>query len=475
MDIILTRISSFNSGFNGHSTRDALLPRVPLSNTARAKQQSPYRSGSPVVHARSFPDDQLIIFDTTLRDGCQAPGASIGIEEKLQLARQLDQLGVNVIEAGFPVSSNANFGAVQRIAQEVGNKAGQEPPTIASFARTVEGDIDKAWAAVKSARYPRIHIVGTGSDIHLKAKYQPNGRSREKNLEIIKDSVLYAKHLMQKENREVDIEFSPEDCGRADRDYLVQLFRTAIQAGATTVNIPDTVGVLSPNKFKDLMQYLIKKTSDLPGAKKVVWSTHIHNDYGLATANTVFGIQGGARQVEVTVNGIGERAGNCSLEQIVAIAHDFPEEVRHLSTTIKPELLPKTSHLVSSLTRLPLAPNTPVVGKNIFTHESGLHQDGILKSPEVYQAQNPKTYGRKIMFTLGPQSGTAGVVAGAKRLGYHIPKAREREFYTQHFSPLADKLHSVSDAELKILLETLPWVKTKVAHAELKKKSEWVG
>ena len=328
--------------------------------------------------------DTVLIFDTTLRDGEQSPGATLNVEEKLEIARQLSRLGVDICEAGFPIASPGDFEAVRRIAEEVGpltegRKNGQ-PMIIAGLARAAEQDIQRAYDAVKVAPRHRIHTFLATSDIHLKHKLRID---REECIEQTIKAVSFAKSLCD------DVEFSPEDAGRSDPDFLVQVLGEAIKAGATTLNIPDTVGYTTPEEFGWLIKYLIEKT---PGAEDVVWSVHCHNDLGMATANTLAGVRNGARQVEVTINGIGERAGNTALEEVVMSLNTRPQ-VFGVETNIDTTQIARTSHMVMMYTGMAIQPNKAIVGANAFAHEAGIHQDGMLKHHLTYEIMRPETVG----------------------------------------------------------------------------------
>jgi len=354
--------------------------------------------------------DTVLIFDTTLRDGEQSPGATLNVEEKLEIARQLSRLGVDICEAGFPIASPGDFEAVRRIAQEVGpltegRKTG-EPMVIAGLARANQKDIARAYEAVKVAPRHRIHTFLATSDIHLKHKLKID---REECIQQVIEAVSYARSLCD------DVEFSPEDAGRSDPEFLTVALGEAIKAGATTVNIPDTVGYTTPEEFGWLIEYLIKNT---PGADRVVWSVHCHDDLGLATANTLAGVQAGARQVEVTLNGIGERAGNTSLEEIVMAIHTRPQ-VFNQHTNIDPIQITRTSRMVSAYTGISVQPNKAIVGANAFAHEAGIHQDGMLKSHLTYEIMRPETVGlSSSRLVLGKHSGRHAFRVRLGEMGY---------------------------------------------------------
>ncbi|KAJ2907675.1 2-isopropylmalate synthase (Alpha-isopropylmalate synthase) (Alpha-IPM synthetase), partial [Coemansia aciculifera] len=361
--------------------------------------------------------DKLIIFDTTLRDGEQSPGVTLNTEEKLEIARQLSRLGVDVLEAGFPVASPGDFNAVQRIAREVGplmegrtgaGRVNQEM-VICGLARSVKADIQTAFDAVKDAPRHRIHVFLATSDIHLEFKLKI---SRAQCIERITDTVSFAKSLCK------DIEFSPEDAGRSDRAFLCEALAAAINAGATTLNIPDTVGYNTPSEYGDLIKHLKENT---PGADGVIFSTHCHNDLGLATANTLAGVSNGARQVEVTINGIGERAGNTSLEEVVMNVHTHPLSypVHH---TINTRLFFSTSRMVEDLSGMAVQANKAIVGRNAFLHESGIHQDGVLKNKQTYEIIRPEDVGVTTgNLALGKHSGRHAFKTKLDDLGYAAP------------------------------------------------------
>ncbi|KAJ3307848.1 hypothetical protein HDU76_004323 [Blyttiomyces sp. JEL0837] len=341
---------------------------------------------------------KLIIFDTTLRDGEQSPGVTLTSDEKVEIARQLSRLGVDVCEAGFPVASMGDFESVQRIAREVGpltgNRKSGKPMVIAGLARAVPADIQRAYDAIRHAPLHRIHTFLATSDIHLKHKLRI---TREECILRATAAVKFARSLGCE-----DVEFSPEDAGRSDKDFLCEVLGAVIAAGATTLNIPDTVGYNTPEEYGAMIKYLIHNT---PGGDKVIWSTHCHNDLGLATANTLYGILNGARQVEVTINGIGERAGNTSLEEIVMAIHTHPGTfpVYH---TIDTQQIYITSQLVTKKTGMVIQPNKAIVGANAFAHESGIHQDGVLKHKATYEIIQPETIGLPSnSLVLGKHSG----------------------------------------------------------------------
>ncbi len=388
--------------------------------------------------------DKLVIFDTTLRDGEQSPGATLNIEEKLEIARQLSRLGVDVCEAGFPIASPGDFEAVRRIAEEVGpltegRKSGQ-PMVICGLARANEQDIERAFEAVKAAPRHRIHTFLATSDIHLKHKLKID---REECVEQVIRSVRYAK------DRCDDVEFSPEDAGRSDPEFLTVVLGEAIKAGATTLNIPDTVGYTTPEEFGWLMKYLIENT---PGAEKATWSTHCHNDLGLATANTLAGVKSGARQVEVTINGIGERAGNTSLEEVIMAVHTRPQNFP-VQADIDTTQIIRASRMVSAYTGIPVQPNKAIVGANAFAHEAGIHQDGMLKHHSTYEIMRPETVGLMASsLVLGKHSGRHAFRKRLEEMGYFDLSKEELNQAFDRFKRIADKKKVVTDADLEAII-----------------------
>ncbi len=377
-------------------------------------------------------------FDTTLRDGEQSPGATLSSAEKLEIARQLARLGVDIIEAGFPAASPDDLAAVQRIAREVGTADG---PVVCGLARAVESDIRTCWEGVRDAAKPRIHTFLGTSDIHLKHQ---TGLSREQALDRIRESVTLARSLCD------DVEFSPMDAGRTDMDFLIQVCATAIACGATTLNIPDTVGYVTPEEWQETIHTLIEET---PGGKNpgVVWSVHCHNDLGMATANTLAGVMAGARQVEVTINGIGERAGNTSLEE-VAMALATRPQFYGLTSGINTREIMKTSRMVSNYTGMPVQPNKAVVGGNAFAHEAGIHQDGVLKNASTYEIMTPESVGlQQSRLVLGKHSGRHALKARLAELGYVCEGDALNQVF-RRFKALADAKKTVTDADLEALV-----------------------
>ncbi len=388
--------------------------------------------------------DKLIVFDTTLRDGEQSPGATLNIEEKLEIARQLSRLGVDVCEAGFPIASPGDFEAVRRIAEEVGplteGRVTGKPMVIAGLARANEKDIDRAYDAVKVAPRHRIHTFLATSDIHLKYKLKID---REECIDQVIKSVTYAKSKCD------DVEFSPEDAGRSDPEFLTVVLGEAIKAGATTLNIPDTVGYTTPEEFGGLMKYLIENT---PGAEKAIWSTHCHNDLGLATANTLAGVNNGARQIEVTLNGIGERAGNTSLEEVVMAIHTRPNNF-NIESNIDTTQITRTSRMVSAYTGMPIQPNKAIVGANAFAHEAGIHQDGMLKHHTTYEIMRPETVGLGASsLVLGKHSGRHAFRKRLEDMGYGDMSKDDLEQAFDRFKRIADKKKVVTDADIEAII-----------------------
>ncbi|MFO8064051.1 MAG: 2-isopropylmalate synthase [Spirochaetia bacterium] len=387
-------------------------------------------------------NNYVYVFDTTLRDGEQSPGATLTSAEKLDVARGLARLGVDVIEAGFPASSPDDLEAVRRIAKTVGTEPRTTyptPPAICGLARTNTSDIDKAWEAIKDAARPRIHTFIATSPIHMQHKLQ---LEPDEVLERATAMVSYAKTLTD------DVEFSPEDAGRSDPEFLYRIIKAAIEAGATTVNIPDTVGYTTPSEFGGLIRDIIKHT---PGAEDVVISVHCHNDLGLATANTLAGVQNGARQIEVTMNGIGERAGNTSLEEVV-MALRTRKASYNLETGIDTTQITRVSHMVSNFTGMYVQPNKAVVGANAFAHEAGIHQHGMLKHNETYEIMRPEMVGlTKSQLVLGKHSGRHALKDRLKELGFELSD-EDLKAVMERFKELADKKKNITDADLEALM-----------------------
>jgi 2-isopropylmalate synthase len=384
--------------------------------------------------------DYVRIFDTTLRDGEQSPGASLTSAEKIELARALAKLGVDVIEAGFPAASPDDLEAVRRIAVEVGNPTdGSRAPIICGLARASKNDIDKAWEGVQNAKHPRIHTFIATSEIHMKFKLK---MERDEVIKRVIEMVGYARTLCE------DVEFSPEDAGRSDPEFLYIVLGEAIKAGATTLNIPDTVGYTMPEEFGKLISGIMKNTR---GIEKCIVSTHCHNDLGLATANSLAGVLAGARQVEVTMNGIGERAGNTSLEEVVMALHTR-RPVFNLSTGIDSTQIMRVSKMVSNYTGIVVQPNKAIVGANAFAHEAGIHQDGMLKNQQTYEIMRPETVGvKQSQLVLGKHSGRHALKSRLEALGYSLQDAEMGKFF-ERFKVLADKKKTITDADLEALV-----------------------
>lgn len=377
--------------------------------------------------------NRVIIFDTTLRDGEQSPGASMNTAEKLRLAVQLEKLGVDVIEAGFPAASEGDFDAVSQIAAKL------KLVQVAGLARATKRDIDRAWEAVQHAAHPRIHTFIATSDIHLKYKLRMN---REEVIQAAIEAVRHARTYTD------NVEFSAEDGSRSDWDFLCQVFEAAIDAGATTVNLPDTVGYAVPDEFGKMVRYVCDHT---PNIDRAVLSVHCHNDLGLATANTLAAIQAGARQAEVTLNGIGERAGNTSMEEVVMALHTRQNHIG-LETGIHTEHIHASSRLVSMITGIMVQPNKAIVGANAFAHEAGIHQDGMLKNPMTYEIMRPETIGlSQNQLVLGKHSGRHALRNRLKDLGYELSE-EELDLIFGKFKDLADKKKHIVDEDLEVLV-----------------------
>ncbi len=377
--------------------------------------------------------NKVIILDTTLRDGEQAAGAALSTQDKLQIARQLEKLGVDVIEAGFPISSPGDFEAVQLIAKEI------KGSTVCALAHANAEAIDRAWEAIKKAKRPRIHVFLSASDIHL--LYQLK-KTREEILQISRDMVARAKKYTN------DVEFSPMDASRTEPAYIYRILEAVIQAGATTVNIPDTVGYAIPQEFGNLIEGILDKVSNIG---EVVVSVHCHNDLGLAVANSLEAIRKGARQAECTINGIGERAGNASLEEIV-MAIKTRNDFYHLTTNIDTTQIYKTSRLVSELTGFPVQPNKAIIGANAFRHQSGIHQDGIIKKAITYEIMDPRSVGiPSSSLVLGKLSGRHAFKERLAELGYILDEESFKHAF-QAFKELADKKREITDLDIESVI-----------------------
>ena len=392
---------------------------------------------------------RITVFDTTLRDGEQSPGCSMNVQEKLRMAHQLDRLGVDVIEAGFPIASDGDFEAVQAIAAAV------RRPIIAALARACTPDIDRAWQALKSAARPRIHVFLATSDIHLKYKLRI---SRAQCLEQARESVRLAKSFCN------DVEFSPEDATRTDRDFLCEVVQAVIDAGATTVNIPDTVGYTMPAEFAEIIQMLRERVR---GIENITISVHCHNDLGLAVANTLAALGAGARQVECTINGIGERAGNASLEEIIMATRVRPDRYAYETAVVSEQLYP-ASQVLSEITGVPVQPNKAIIGRNAFAHEAGIHQDGVLKNPLTYEIMTPQSVGvPDSRLVLGKHSGQHALNLRCEQLGYQFERRELDEVY-RRFVVLADQIKHVEDHHLLQLIREVRPVLQRIppAHVE---------
>ena len=390
---------------------------------------------------------RVLIFDTTLRDGEQSPGASLNLEEKLAIAQQLARLGVDIIEAGFPFASAGDFNAVQRIAASVGSPEG---PVICGLARAAAGDIKACADAVAPAARRRIHTFIATSDIHLEHKLR---KSRSEVLAITSEMVRYARSLVE------DVEFSCEDAGRSDPEFMYQVIAAAIEAGATTINIPDTVGYATPAEFGALIAGI---DAHVPNIDQAVISVHGHNDLGLAVANFLEAVKNGARQLECTINGIGERAGNASLEELVMALHvrrsyfnpflGRPVESVEPLTGVRTEEITKTSRLVSNLTGMVVQPNKAIVGANAFAHESGIHQDGVLKNRLTYEIIDARTVGLSDnRISLGKLSGRSAFRARLEELGYNLERQDLDDAFSR-FKELADRKREITDRDLEAIV-----------------------
>ena len=378
--------------------------------------------------------ERIIIFDTTLRDGEQSPGVGFTTKEKLEIAKQLEKLRVDVIEAGFPASSSGDFEAVREVSREVKN------PVITALARAVPSDIKKAGEALREARKGRIHVFIATSPIHMKYKLK---KTPAEVLRLAQEGVRMAKEYAS------EVEFSPEDASRSDPAFLYEVISAAIEEGAGIINIPDTVGYSVPEEFRALIQGIMKNVPDM---EKIILSVHCHNDLGMATANSLSAIKGGARQIECTINGIGERAGNASLEEIV-MALKTRQDFFEFSTNVNTSEIYRTSRLVSRLTGMPVQPNKAIVGRNAFRHAAGIHQDGVLKETTTYEIMTPSSIGlEEGELVLGKLSGRHALKERLKRLGFRLTDSQfEAVFKT--FKELADKKKEVFDEDLIFIVE----------------------
>jgi 2-isopropylmalate synthase len=399
------------------------------------KEQDGRRNGASGDAVGGDPD-RVVIFDTTLRDGEQSPGISLNTAEKLEIAQQLARLGVDVIEAGFPITSPGDFEAVQSIAREVVDPA---PPIVAGLARTHVADIDAAWGAVRDAERPRIHTFISTSDIHIEHQLQS---TREDVKGQARAAVAHAKQYLD------DVEFSPMDATRADVEFTAEVVQIAIEEGATTINIPDTVGYAMPHEYQAFLEQLYEM---VPGLHGVVLSVHCHDDLGLAVANSFAGVLAGARQVECAINGIGERAGNASLEEIVMLLRTRHADIG-LDTGVNTREIARTSRLVSRLTGYPVQPNKAIVGANAFAHESGIHQDGVLKERSTYEIMDATTVGLAAnSIVLGKHSGRHALRAALEEMGYAVEgQALNTAF--KRFKEIADKKKVLTAMDLEALV-----------------------
>ena len=378
-------------------------------------------------------ENRVFIFDTTLRDGEQSPGASMNPDEKIRIARQLEKLGVDIIEAGFPVASEGDFASVRQIAREIRGCG------IAALARANTADIDRAWEAVAEAASPRIHTFISSSDIHLRHQLH---KSREQVLREAVAAVAHARNYTQ------NVEFSPMDATRSDRDYLCAMVEAVIAAGATTVNIPDTVGYAVPDEFGDLIATLFRRVKNI---RRAVISVHCHNDLGLATANALAALRNGARQVECTINGIGERAGNSAMEEVV-MAIKTRKDLFDLWTGIRTEYIHQTSRLLTQITGIHVQPNKAIVGANAFAHESGIHQDGLIKEKITYEIMTPQSVGiSDTHIVLGKHSGSHAIADRLRALGYALEDDQIQRVFVR-FKELADVKKEVFDEDLESIV-----------------------
>lgn len=378
-------------------------------------------------------EERVYIFDTTLRDGEQSPGYTMNAQEKLRVAKQLEALGVDIIEAGFPIASEGDFQAVKLIAENI------EDCEVAALARANDEDIDRAWQAIKNAKRPRIHTFISTSDIHL--KYQLR-KTRDEVIAIAVNSIKRAKKYTP------NVEFSAMDATRSDWEFLVKIFEEAIDAGATVINIPDTVGYAVPDEFGKLVKYIKENVRNISGA---IISVHCHNDLGLATANSIAAIKNGARQVECTINGIGERAGNAALEEIAMILKTR-KDIFSVYTNISTEKIYPTSRLVTTITGVPVQPNKAIVGANAFAHESGIHQDGLLKAKFTYEIMTPESVGiPRSTLVLGKHSGRHAFRERIKELGFNLNE-KELNLAFKRFKALADLKKNVYDEDIEMII-----------------------
>ena len=375
------------------------------------------------------------ILDTTLRDGEQSPGVNLSPEEKVEIAKHLERLKVDIIEAGFPITSAGDLQAIKLVSQNI------KEPVIAALARTRQGDIDLAWEGLKDCRRPRIHTFVATSDIHLKYKLC---KSREEVLEMTAAAVKYAKKLVE------DVQFSAEDASRSDLEFLCQVIDTAIKAGATVINVPDTVGYQIPSQFGGLIRQIREK---VPSTDNVTISVHCHNDLGLALTNSLAAIENGATQVECTVNGIGERAGNTAMEELIMTLTTRGDYFTDFATNIEQHHIYRTSRLVSKLTGMVVQPNKAIVGRNAFAHESGIHQDGVLKEKSTYEIMKPESIGLlDNKMVMGKHSGKHAFKNKLKEMGYEVSESKITKLF-ERFKELVDKKQIISEQEMEVIIE----------------------
>jgi len=386
---------------------------------------------------------KILIFDTTLRDGEQSPGASLTVQDKLIIAKQLARLGVDIIEAGFPVSSDGDFEAVSLIAQQV------KGPVICGLARTVKKDIERAWEALKYAEKPRIHTFIATSDVHVTQKLR---KTKEEVKQMAVDAVMYAKSFCN------DVEFSPEDAARTDIDYMCDVIKAAIEAGATTINIPDTVGYAEPEEFGKRIKYVFDKLGELIKRDNVVISVHCHNDLGLAVANSLEAVKNGATQVECTINGIGERAGNCSLEEVIMNLRTRKDFFKEVNTRIDTKEICKTSRMVADLTGIDVQRNKAIVGANAFAHEAGIHQHGVLSNKLTYEIMMPEEVGwTGVNLVIGKHSGKHATEKLLKEAGYELNE--------EQINKITGKIKELADKKKELMREDIMAIAADVAGA----------
>ena len=399
-----------------------------MTATARKSKKPAPKSGADETN-------RVRIFDTTLRDGEQSPGCSMNLDEKVRVALVLEEMGVDIIEAGFPIASNGDFEAVREVANTVKNSS------VAGLARASSKDIDRAWEALQGAVQPRIHTFLSTSPLHMRVKLQ---MEPEEVHQAIIDSVAHARNLCP------DVEWSPEDGSRTEPDFLCRVVESAIRAGATTINIPDTVGYAVPEEFAELIAMLFNR---VPNIDKAVISVHCHNDLGLAVANSLAAVDAGARQIECTINGIGERAGNCALEEVVMALRTRPDAMPYF-TGVDTTVITRASHLVSTITGFAVQPNKAIVGANAFAHESGIHQDGVLKDAQTYEIMTPESVGlTQSNLIMGKHSGSHAFREKLKDLGYGDMGQNAIADAFQRFKALADKKKEVFDEDIIALVD----------------------